>query len=61
LLLSAVAPLGLSACAPIELVCKYPAPPPEVMAPLPAPGSFQDRLDAILADPSTASPAKRTK
>ena len=61
LLLSAVGLLGLSACAPVQVTCRYPAPPKEVMEPLPAPGSFQDRLDAILAPIFTPSPAKPTK
>lgn len=60
-LLCAGALLGLSGCAPVQVTCRYPAPPAEVMEPLPAPGSFQERLDRILDQISTPSPEKPTK
>jgi hypothetical protein len=60
-LMSAIALLGLCGCAPIQVTCKVPAPPEPLMEPAPAPGSFQDRLDAILDGISTTSPAKPTK
>lgn len=49
----------LSGCAPIQVTCKFPAPPEPLMVPPPAPGSFQDRLNSIL-DPYETSPAKPT-
>lgn len=61
--LFALAPLVLSGCAlpPVQVTCVIPTPPPELMAPAPPPGSFQDRLDRILEQTSTNSPATPTK
>ena len=54
---------ALSGCAlpPVQVTCVMPKPPAELMQELPAPGSFTDRLDRILEQGSTASPAKPTK
>ena len=60
-LVSAIGLLGLCGCAPLQVTCKVPAPPEVLMEELPPPGSFQDRLDGILAPTSTGSPAKPTK
>lgn len=50
---------GLSACAPVQVTCQYPAPPDPLMVPPPAPASFTDRLNSILS-PYLTSPAKPT-
>lgn len=61
-LLLAAASLFLSGCV-TEVVCRYPAPPAELVeAELPPPGHFQDRLREIVTSgpPSRPSPSKPT-
>lgn len=62
LLLCVIAPLSLSGCV-TEVVCRYPAPPAEVMRELPAPGHFQDRLREIVTSdpPSVPSLSRPTR
>lgn len=46
---------ALFGCAPHKSLCRYPAPPPELMRPAPPPGSFQAELDRVVTSGQTST------
>ena len=59
LLLLGITLSGLFGCAPLQITCKVPMPPEELVKEPPPPGWFQDQLDKILDRVSTHSPDER--